>query len=278
MRVQELSARDGSVVVEDSITLTPLQPSEEFQMARPPENGEMFAPYAPAYGEGIFIDAKLDDWDHLVQEMERDESAIHSILDSSTIATVVHDGGCDVVAEPDLTDLFGDAFFAYDGTFLYAIFLVADDGYYPYFGEDEFIFLGDAPQLLIDVHLNKDFEASQLNDDDIQIDLHPGFEDDFELFSPYAALWSLDTRTARLLDEIVMASRRTEDGYVVEAAIPWKSLGFTPAEGATLGIAASISDNDSPEEDAQQCMISSAPERNFRDPTTWGTLYLLPAP
>jgi hypothetical protein len=57
--------------------------------------------------------------------------------------------------------------------------------------------------------------------------------------------------------------------------VPWKYRGFVPQPGARLGIAASVSDNDSPDTVVQECMISTAPGREWNDPTTWGTLVLV---
>jgi len=57
--------------------------------------------------------------------------------------------------------------------------------------------------------------------------------------------------------------------------VPWKYVGFVPQPGARLGIAASISDNDSPDTVVQEWMISTAPGREWKDPTTWGTLVLV---
>ena len=67
-------------------------------------------------------------------------------------------------------------------------------------------------------------------------------------------------------------------GYFLEAALPWTSLGLPPLPGARLGLAASVSDNDTPGTDVQECMISTAPQRDWQDPTTWGTLLLGPPP
>ena len=59
------------------------------------------------------------------------------------------------------------------------------------------------------------------------------------------------------------------------ATVPWKYLGFVPQPGGRLGIAARISDNDSPDTVVQECTISTAPTCEWNDPTTWGTLVLV---
>jgi hypothetical protein len=54
-----------------------------------------------------------------------------------------------------------------------------------------------------------------------------------------------------------------------------RSLDGADRQGARLGIAASVSDNDSPDTVVQECMISTAPGSEWNDPTTWGTLVLV---
>jgi hypothetical protein len=63
-------------------------------------------------------------------------------------------------------------------------------------------------------------------------------------------------------------------GYFLEAAVPWQALGVAPAPGLALGLVAAVSDNDTPQTNVQECMIATSPKRNWRDPTTWGTLIL----
>jgi len=40
---------------------------------------------------------------------------------------------------------------------------------------------------------------------------------------------------------------------------------------------ANISDNDTPDTNAQECIISTSPRHDWRNPTTWGTVLLMPA-
>ncbi len=271
VRVQDISMKDGSALAEDSILLTPLHPAPTNTVQRPPENGVLRAPYAPAYIGSIAVDGDLDDWLKLAGTAD---------IPFTTFETQVYDAGCEVrythnAATPDL---LGQAHFAYDEKMLFVVFLVTDDGYFPHNAIDDFIFRGDAPQLILDLDLGGDFSDTALSPDDIEIDIFPGFKDGDELFSARAAYWQLDTVTSREFSNILLATAVTPEGYLVEAGIPWEALGVSPGAGDTFGVAASISDNDTAETDEQQCMISTAPGRNFRDPTTWGTLYLLQAP
>ncbi|NUM43690.1 MAG: hypothetical protein HUU38_03210 [Anaerolineales bacterium] len=104
------------------------------------------------------------------------------------------------------------------------------------------------------------------------------------LYSPRAVYWNLgDERTSglqasRRADEVILASWWMADGYGMEAAIPWTTLNYSGVPGGSFGVAASVSDNDDPQSDAQQCMISSSPERQYPNPTTWGMLFLMALP
>ena len=76
-------------------------------------------------------------------------------------------------------------------------------------------------------------------------------------------------------DNVSIASRAREDGYIVEAGIPWSVFDVSPTEGQHFGFAYSISDNDNPNKNVQQSMISFVPIRTLSDPTTWGDLTLV---
>jgi hypothetical protein len=159
---------------------------------------------------------------------------------------------------------------AYDVENLYVAFIVNDDGLMTYTGPDERYFLGDSPQLLLDLDLNGDFDDARLSPDDVEIDLYP----DFDL--PRAAFWQLNTLSSRQFTEAIVVTTATDTGYFLEAALPWQMLNTTPQPGDRLGIVASINDNDTPETNAQECIITTSPQLDWRNPTTWGTLFLMP--
>jgi hypothetical protein len=73
-----------------------------------------------------------------------------------------------------------------------------------------------------------------------------------------------------------MAVTATTAGYLVEAALPWESFGVSLRPGDRLGLAANINDNDTPDRNVQECIVSTAPQRVWDSPPTWGTLYLRP--
>ena len=58
-------------------------------------------------------------------------------------------------------------------------------------------------------------------------------------------------------ETVKIAASKTEKGYAVEAAIPWKLLGVKPVKGMTLGVDFCISDTDNA--DSQDTMSSLVP-------------------
>jgi hypothetical protein len=69
-----------------------------------------------------------------------------------------------------------------------------------------------------------------------------------------------------------IGSRARDDGYVIEAAIPWSVFEVSPYTGQNFGFAYSISDNDNPNNNVQQSLVSFVPIRTLSDPTKWGDL------
>ena len=223
---------------------------------------------APAVSTGDFaglieIDGAQSDWDSLSQQSGVDWMAISAITYNAACANRYPDSG-------SLSDLNARVQLAYDDQYLYAAFVVNDDGVVTYTGGDERYFLGDSPQLLLDLDLNGDFGATQLSGDDVQIDLLPNIN------APLAALWQLNTLASSQLIDVLLAVTPTDTGYFVEVGIPWQRLNTTPLPGSRLGIVASISDNDTPDSNIQECIISTSPQHDWRNPATWGTVLLLP--
>ncbi len=168
------------------------------------------------------------------------------------------------------TDLAGRVRFAYDNTFLYVAFQVDDDGYVGYSGEDQTYFLGDSPQLSLDMDFLGDYGDASRNSDDWQVDFLPTPD------APQIILWQLGSLSARPFAEAQVAVTPTASGYFLEAALPWSAFNLSPKAGDRLGLAANINDNDSPNTNSQECIISTAPDRQWDVPSTWGTLLLSP--
>jgi hypothetical protein len=233
---------------------------------RLPQNGQL---QAAGVGTGslaglIKIDGDDRDWLTLAQR---------NATGPVTISTVTHDEAC-ANRYPNAgsrTDLSGQVQLAYDEQYLYTAFRVEDDGLLPYSGSDDRFFLGDSPQLLLDLDLNSDFNDINLSADDIQIDLKPAPE------ASQAVLWQLSSLLSRPIEGAIVVTVPTNTGYFLEAALPWGAMSTIARPGDTLGVVASISDNDTPSADAQECIVSTSPQRDWRNPTTWGTVFLQPA-
>src|SRR3989304_5892053 len=76
---------------------------------------------------------------------------------------------------------------------------------------------------------------------------------------------------------VTLKAVRTDEGYDLEARIPWSALGgVTPAAGDSFGFALSLSDNDRAGQALQQSMVPPVRGRLLTNPTTWGPLTLGP--
>lgn len=161
----------------------------------------------------------------------------------------------------------------WDETFLYFAFSVADDIHSQSQTGNQ-TFRGDSVELQIDADRRGDFGPA-LSGDDFQVSLSPG---DLGALRPSAWLFQGtaggDMGDAPAGNLITVLARPSAGGYTLEAAIPWRDLGITPAPGLVIGLAVNVNDNDHPGTAAQELMKSNAPGRRFGDPTTWGTLTL----
>jgi hypothetical protein len=91
---------------------------------------------------------------------------------------------------------------------------------------------------------------------------------------PEAYLWAPEDLEGVLAAGTIVA-HITADGWVLEAAIPWNSLGHIPFENQHIGFVFSVSDNDNTSMNAQQSVASFAPKRILYDPTQWFDLWLI---
>ena len=139
---------------------------------------------------------------------------------------------------------------------------------------DTKIWQGDSVEVQFDADLQGDF-GTTLNSDDYQLNVSPG---DFRGVPPAHHFWrSSDGGRYQWIGEndIVMAARELrEEGYALEVAIPWQELALSPMPDLKIGFALNVSDNDVPGTAVQEVMKSSAQDRNFTHPDTWGTLTL----
>ena len=167
-------------------------------------------------------------------------------------------------------DLTGSFRVAWDQDYLYIAVKVRDNVYVQETtGKD--LFKGDSVEILLDTNVRGDYYVDSLNTDDYQIGISAGNPTVGKNMEAY--LWYPAAKTGTRYD-IKIGAISSTGIYRVEAAIPWSLLGVTPANGMHFGYAVSISDNDSPGHPGQKTMVSSAPQRDFLDPTTWGDLTL----
>lgn len=135
------------------------------------------------------------------------------------------------------------------------------------------IFKGDGVDLQIDT--NRSNDSAGLNLDNFQINLSPGNFSDI----PPSAFRFQGTADGGILDapgghHVTVAAQKTAAGYIIEAAIPWSDLNFTPSVGSVLGLALNVNDNDQAGQAVQEVMKSHVSTRTLTDPTDWGTLLL----
>ncbi len=170
-------------------------------------------------------------------------------------------------------DLSADLYLAWDADNFYIGAVVTDDVHMqlPTTRGDS-LWKGDDLEVWFDTDLQGDFTAHQGDADDYQLGLSPG---NFAALGPEAWFWNPTKSTERSKTVRVAAQRRTpNNGYTLEAAVPWATLGnFRPQPGQTIGFAASAGDNDQPNKAVQEKMTSTAPTLRYKEPPTFGNLF-----
>lgn len=136
-------------------------------------------------------------------------------------------------------------------------------------------YLGDSAEIQLDTNLAGDY-GPQVSPDDNQYLLSPGNFSNippsvFRFQGNEAGQIGLADKTNALI-----ATQRTNWGYILEAALPWAELNVKPFEGLEMGISLNVTDTDTPNAAIQETMYATAPNRTLTDPTSWGTLTLSP--
>jgi hypothetical protein len=167
-------------------------------------------------------------------------------------------------------DLEGAFRIGWDNNNLYIAVKVTDDRYVQKTAGAD-IYKGDSLELLVDANLNGDYADQSLSGDDYQFGISAGNPEPGQNMQAYR--W-FPSDKAGSLTNVKIGAVSMSDGYRVEAAIPWSDLGITPVDGQQLGFALSISDNDNPNVNAQESMVSTVTSRVLVDPTSWGVLEL----
>ena len=232
-------------------TSTPTNTATPTRSYAGPDMRPKFSMNAVYFSTAPTIDASLEDW----------------TLDRYRIENVVfgkrnYDG---------IDDISGRAMIGWDEKNLYLGIRVIDDKYLQK-SRGSNLFMGDSLDILLDTDVPSDYYLGALNGDDYQLGISPGSPLSKENLEAY--LWYPKSIEGER-DEVKIAARSRGDGYIVEAAIPWSVFDVNPAVGHHFGFAYSISDNDNPNQNVQQSMVSFVPIRTLSDPTTWGDLILV---
>ena len=170
-----------------------------------------------------------------------------------------------------IEDSYGHFFAGWDDTALYLAVSVTDNTFVQV-STGRMMFKGDIIELQFDADLQGDFFSSRLSSDDYQIGLSPG---NFGSIGTGAYRW-YPIGLAGSAAGVTLEAVSTDQGYDLEAAIPWTLFAVVPEAGDSFGFALSISDNDLVGQAVQQSMVSTVKSRTLTNPTTWGTLVLGP--
>lgn len=232
-------------------TATPLPTATPTKSYAGPEQRPKFSMIAYHFTNPPHIDGRLGEW-------KQDRYLIENVVFGKSN----HAGS---------EDLSGRAMIGWDDSNLYLGVRVIDDKYVQNAkGSD--LFKGDSLDILLDTNVPTDYYLGALNGDDYQLGISPGSPN--PNINVEAYVWFPKSSEASRGD-VITAVRVREDGYVLETAIPWSIFSVSPSHGQHFGFALSISDNDDPNQNVQQSMVSYVPIRTLSDPTTWGDLTLI---
>ncbi len=171
-------------------------------------------------------------------------------------------------------DLAAFAYFAWDDTNLYAAFRIIDDKVVRFAAPGSSwqsdgveLFLGLDP----DAPRHQSAETSRMGDTDFQIFLAPGTPDG-KYHSATAAIAGRNGTP-----NITIASSLTDDGYLLEAAIPWRELkaDFKPVAGKKIMMGFQCTDTDEPGVSTSKKTYWTGDESNYNSPLNWGKLELM---
>lgn len=161
----------------------------------------------------------------------------------------------------------------WDDDYLYVFVVVLDDIHVQTQTGNQ-IYRGDSLEMQIDTN-----RAAGLNYPTpaiFQIALSPGNFADI----PPSAFRFQGNNQRQIRDapshSIIVNASQAGNGYILDAAIPWRDLNVTPYAGLVLGAALNANDNDTPGTAVQEVMMSNVPGRVLSNPFTWGTLTLRP--
>lgn len=116
---------------------------------------------------------------------------------------------------------------------------------------------GDHVELYIDAIPNAEPDRAVFGAGQFQIALSPGnFGSSGDPLADTAPEVFCYNPLGHTLDGALVASSQTADGWILEAAIPWRALGLTPSAGLPLGVEVGLSDTDAMEARQDTLMTS----------------------
>ena len=223
----------------------------------------------------VTVDGKLDDWVRRLEHSDwsgRLQVKKGDVLEwmkappiyLNTLTSHVEAGA---VNSPD--DLSAKVYLLWDDAQLYVAAVVTDDQVVTEHEGDQ-IWQDDAVELWLDCRHDA-VTHTLFQDDEYQIGISPASRT-----RNHAAGWAWRNPAAdRVTAAMRVDSSLTEQGYIVEASVPWKVLeGCHPAPGGMIGFNLSIVDKDAD----QLWTHLTWSGRLHSDPSQFGHLYFVDAP
>lgn len=152
---------------------------------------------------------------------------------------------------------------AWDDDNLYLGFRIQDADVVTDFTSDN-IYENDSVEIFLDADNSKTEKYDKVNDYHIYIQ----YDGKIQIQGGAVGTWA-NTEIEGLQHAVYM----TGNGFSVEVAIPFNSLGITPGDGTCLGLSMSNNDNDSHTGSARKEILWN-PGHQAASPATWGTLCL----
>ncbi|MGH2541380.1 MAG: sugar-binding protein, partial [Ardenticatenaceae bacterium] len=172
-------------------------------------------------------------------------------------------------------DVSGTTYFAWDDTYLYlAVSRVDNEHLQTRTGYD--LYRDDSVEMWIDSDLFGDLNDPVANEGGLRDDFHFAFSaGDFNAIPPAGVIY-FPERNEQWNQQLVVAAAPADQGYTLEARVPWSLMNVAVGEGDIFGYVVALNDNDAPQTEEQQVQVASNRERPWRRPLTFGNLILVP--
>jgi len=183
----------------------------------------------------VVVDADLSDWENATfQEIKE------------TCASCADSNSSDITAEFSLT---------MDETNLYLVAVVSDD----------------------EVDINGSSKIFELDGIEVMLDgfnncSETFYDDDLMLFVTADGRYQFKS-SHRVTDRVEVATRIIEDGYMIELAIPWQTVGSFPDEAPSMGFSISVNDRDRERRESQSFWHYST--EHWQNTANWPSLHFL---